>query len=127
VPAAAAKAPSENPAAPVIDWAAVAAGLGASEAFLDQLAAGLLKNLGPKPAVLRAAVQQADLPLIMREAHSIKGVAGNLRAEAAFAVARKVEKAAREADRECLEQALYLAEAVEQMLAAARQRVERPR
>ena len=127
VPAAAAKAPSENPAAPVIDWAAVAAGLGASEAFLDQLAAGLLKNLGPKPAVLRAAVQQADLPLIMREAHSIKGVAGNVKADAAFALARAVETAARQGQQACLGDAVALAAAVEQMLAAARQRVDRPR
>ena len=127
VPAAAAKAPSENPAAPVIDWAAVAAGLGASEAFLDQLAAGLLKNLGPKPAVLRAAVEQADLPLIMREAHSIKGVAGNVKADAAFALARAVETAARQGQQACLGDAVALAAAVEQMLAAARQRVDRPR
>jgi len=127
VPAVAAKAPPENPAAPVIDWAAVAAGLGASEAFLDQLAAGLLKNLGPKPAVLRAAVQQADLPLIMREAHSIKGVAGNVKADAAFALARAVETAARQGQQACLGDAVALAAAVEQMLAAARQRVDRPR
>ena len=127
VPAAAAKAPPENPAAPVIDWAAVAAGLGASEAFLDQLAAGLLKNLGPKPAVLRAAVQQADLPLIMREAHSIKGVAGNVKADVAFALARAVETAARQGQQACLGDAVALAAAVEQMLAAARQRVDRPR
>jgi signal transduction histidine kinase/HPt (histidine-containing phosphotransfer) domain-containing protein len=126
VPAAAAKAATVDPAVPVIDWAAVAAGLGASEAFLDQLAAGLLKNLGPKPAVLRAAVQQADLPLIMREAHSIKGVAGNVKADAAFALARAVETAARQGQQACLGEALALAAAVEQMLAAARQRVERP-
>jgi HPt (histidine-containing phosphotransfer) domain-containing protein len=105
----------------------VAAGLGASEAFLDQLAAGLLKNLGPKPAVLRAAVQQADLPLIMREAHSIKGVAGNVKADAAFALARAVETAARQGQQACLGDAVALAAAVEQMLAAARQRVDRPR
>jgi hypothetical protein len=42
-------------------------------------------------------------------------------------VASKVENAARQGRRECLQQALDLAEAVEQMLAAARQRVERPR
>jgi signal transduction histidine kinase/HPt (histidine-containing phosphotransfer) domain-containing protein len=120
-------APPAGPQAPVIDWAAVAAGLGASEAFLDQLAAGLLKNLGPKPAALRSAMQQGDMPALMREAHSIKGVAGNVKADAAFALARSVESAAHQGHRECLEQAVALAEAVEQMLAAARQRVERPR
>jgi CheY-like chemotaxis protein len=120
-------APPAGPQAPVIDWAAVAAGLGASEAFLDQLAAGLLKNLGPKPAALRSAMQQGDMPGLMREAHSIKGVAGNVKADAAFALARSVESAAHQGHRECLEQAVALAEAVEQMLAAARQRVERPR
>jgi signal transduction histidine kinase/HPt (histidine-containing phosphotransfer) domain-containing protein len=120
-------APPAGPQVAVIDWAAVAAGLGATEAFLDQLAASLLQNLGPKPAVLRAAAQHGDLPSLLREAHGIKGVAGNLRAEAAFEVASKVESAARQGRRECLQQALDLAEAVEQMLAAARQRVERPR
>ena len=120
-------APPAGPQAPVIDWAAVAAGLGASEAFLDQLAAGLLKNLGPKPAALRSAMQQGDMPALMREAHSIKGVAGNVKADAAFALARSVESAAHQGRRECLEQAVALAEAVEQMLAAARQRVERSR
>ncbi|MEI8265923.1 MAG: ATP-binding protein [Betaproteobacteria bacterium] len=120
-------APSADSQAKVIDWAAVAAGLGATEAFLDQLAASLVKNLGPKQAALRAAAQQGDLPTLMREAHTIKGVAANLRAEAAFAVASKVENAARQGRRECLQQALDLAEAVEQMLTAARQRVERPR
>ena len=119
--------PPAGPQAPVIDWAAVAAGLGASDAFLDQLAAGLLKNLGPKPAALRSAMQQGDMPALMREAHSIKGVAGNVKADAAFALARSVESAAHQGHRECLEQAVALAEAVEQMLAAARQRVDRPR
>ena len=108
---------------PVIDWAAVAAGLGASDAFLDQLAQGLLKNLGPKPATLRGAVQQRDLPLIMREAHSVKGVAGNVKADAAFTLARAVETAARQGQQECLGQALALADAVEKMLEAAQQRV----
>jgi signal transduction histidine kinase/HPt (histidine-containing phosphotransfer) domain-containing protein len=127
LPAPSFAAPSADSQAKVIDWAAVAAGLGATEAFLDQLAASLVKNLGPKQAALRAAAQQGDLPTLMREAHTIKGVAANLRAEAAFAVASKVENAARQGRRECLQQALDLAEAVEQMLAAARQRVERPR
>jgi signal transduction histidine kinase/ActR/RegA family two-component response regulator/HPt (histidine-containing phosphotransfer) domain-containing protein len=108
---------------PVIDWAAVAAGLGASDAFLDQLAQGLLKNLGPKPATLRGAVQQRDLPLIMREAHSVKGVAGNVKADAAFTLARALEIAARQGQQECLGQALALADAVEKMLEAAQQRV----
>ena len=104
-----------------------AASLGVSDAFLDQLASELLKNLGPKPAALRGAMQQGDMPGLMREAHSIKGVAGNVKADAAFALARSVESAAHQGYRECLEQAVALAEAVEQMLAAARQRVERPR
>lgn len=108
---------------PVIDWAAVAAGLGASDAFLDQLAQGLLKNLASKPAALRRAAQQRDLPLIMREAHSIKGVAGNVRADAAFALARAVETAARQGQEEGLHQAAALADAVEKMLEAARKRV----
>jgi CheY-like chemotaxis protein/nitrogen-specific signal transduction histidine kinase len=123
VPSSTSTSTSTSMERPVIDWAAVAAGLGASDAFLDQLAQGLLKNLGPKPATLRSAVQQRDLPLIMREAHSVKGVAGNVKADAAFALARAVETAARQGQQECLGQALALADAVEKMLEAAQQRV----
>jgi signal transduction histidine kinase/HPt (histidine-containing phosphotransfer) domain-containing protein len=123
VPSSTSTSTSTSMERPVIDWAAVAAGLGASDAFLDQLAQGLLKNLGPKPATLRGAVQQRDLPLIMREAHSVKGVAGNVKADAAFTLARAVETAARQGQQECLGQALALADAVEKMLEAAQQRV----
>jgi CheY-like chemotaxis protein len=124
--------PPESPAlqtgqAPVIDWSAVASSLGASEAFLDQLAQVLLNNLGPKPAALRAAAQAGDLPAIARDAHSVKGVAGNVKADAAFALARSTEMAAREAREECRDLALELADTVEQVLEAARQRLARPR
>jgi CheY-like chemotaxis protein len=113
--------------APVIDWAAVAASLGASEAFIDQLAQVLLNNLGPKPAALRTAAQAGDLNAISRDAHSVKGVAGNVKADDAFALARATELAAREGRQECREMALQLAGIVEQVMDAARERLARPR
>ena len=50
-------------------------------------------------------------------------MAGNVKADTAFALARAVETAARQGQQECLEQAMALADAVEKMLEAAQQRV----
>jgi hypothetical protein len=50
-------------------------------------------------------------------------VAGNVKADAAFTLARALEIAARQGQQECLGQALALADAVEKMLEAAQQRV----
>lgn len=110
-----------------VDWSAVAASLGASDAFIDQLAQVLLNNLGPKPAALRVAAQTGDLAAISRDAHSVKGVAGNVKADAAFSLARATETAAREGRDECRALALQLADTVEQVMEAARQRLARTR
>lgn len=119
--------PGADGSGSVIDWSAVAASLGASEAFIDQLAQVLLNNLGPKPQALRAAAQTGDLTAISRDAHSVKGVAGNVKADAAFALARATETAAREGRDECRALAVQLADVVEQVLEAARQRLARTR
>jgi CheY-like chemotaxis protein len=108
----------------VIDWSALGASLGAGDAFIDQLAKVLAGNLAAKPSALLQAAAAADLATIAREAHSIKGVAGNVRAEAAHALARDTETAARAQDPQACALARQLAVQVDGLIDAARQRLE---
>jgi len=109
---------------PVIDWQALARGLGAPPAFLKQLARAVVSNMGPKPAALRSAGATADLPTIAREAHSIKGVAGNVHAQPVFDLARTTEAAARNGQDAAADLAMELAVAVEAMVASAQQQLD---
>ena len=122
----------ETPAVPataqactaVIDWQAVADSLRAPPAFIQQLARAMVSNLGPKPQSLRAAAAAADLPAIAREAHSIKGVAGNVRAQEVFELARATESAAREGQAEAVDLAQALAVSTQAMIDCACARLE---
>jgi HPt (histidine-containing phosphotransfer) domain-containing protein len=107
----------------VIDWQAVADSLRAPPAFVQQLARAMVSNLGPKPQSLRAAAAAADLPAIAREAHSIKGVAGNVRAQDVFELARATESAAREGQAEAVDLAQALAVSTQAMIDCARERL----
>lgn len=117
--------PTGPPAAPVIDWQALADSLRAPPAFLEKLARTMVSNLGPKPQALRAAAALADLQTIAREAHSIKGVAANVHAQLVFDIARSTESAAREGSPEAGSLAQALAVSVESMLASAQDRLDR--
>ncbi len=118
------RAPSTATSPVVIDWPALGASLGAGDAFIDQLAKVLAGNLAAKPSALLQAAAAADLATIAREAHSIKGVAGNVRAEAAHALARDTEMAARAQDPQACALARQLAVQVDGLIDAARQRLE---
>ena len=119
-----ATAPAGQATQPVIDWQALAVSLRAPPAFLTQLARAVVSNMGPKPQALRVAAATGDLPTIAREAHSIKGVAGNVRAQGIFDLARSTERAARDGQTEATALAEALAEAVESMVACARQQLD---
>lgn len=108
---------------PAVDWDAVARQLAASEDFLRRLARTLVSSLDPRPAALRAAAAAGDLQALAREAHAVKGVAGNVAAGRALALARSVEHAARDGQASARAEAQALALEVERMVAAARQRV----
>ena len=107
----------------IIDWQAVADSLRAPPAFVQQLARAMVSNLGPKPQSLRAAAAAADLPAIAREAHSIKGVAGNVRAQDIFELARATESTAREGQAEAVDLAQALAVSTQAMIDCARERL----
>ena len=112
-----------EPSAPTVDWAALASSLGATEAFIDQLAKAMARNLGGKPEALRAAAAQCDHETIRREAHSIKGITGNVKAQVAFELAQSVELASKEAREEAFSLADRLAAEVDRVLAAAQARL----
>ncbi len=111
--------------APVIDWQAVADRLRAPPAFVRQLARAIVSNLGPKPQSLRAAAVAADLQAIAREAHSIKGVAGNVGAQSVFELARATECAARDGHPEAVGLAEALAVSTQSMIDCARDPIDK--
>jgi HPt (histidine-containing phosphotransfer) domain-containing protein len=113
---------SAEKTAPTIDWNAMVRQLGASEDFLRRLARTLVSSLGPRAAALRDAATAGDLPALAREAHTVKGVAANVAASRAQALAAAVEQAARVGRVEALADAHALADEVERMLEAARKR-----
>ena len=112
-----------EPSAPPVDWAALASSLGATEAFIDQLAKAMARNLGGKPEALRAAAALRDHETLRREAHSIKGISGNVKAQVAFELAQSVELASKEAREEAFSLADQLAAEVGRVLAAAQARL----
>lgn len=107
----------------VIDWQALGKSLGMGEAFLHQLAQVVVRNLQPKPAALRAAAEIGDHAAIRQEAHSVKGIAGNVKAQAAFERAAQTEQAAKDETPQALSLAMALAEDVESMVASAQVRL----
>ena len=109
---------------PVVDWEALALSLGASQAFINQLAQALIRNLQAKPDALRAAALTGDHDAIRREAHAIKGIAANVKAHDAHDLAQKTESAAREGELQALQYAQDLAAEVSAMIESARALLE---
>jgi len=106
-----------------VDWAGLASSLAASETFLVQLAKALVRNLEGKPEALRKAAQQRDHASLKDEAHAIKGIAGNVKGQAAYELARRAESASKESLDEAFELAQALAEEVERVRASALSRL----
>ncbi len=73
------------------------------------------------PAELRAACAAADLPLLARVAHKVKGTAGDLSAEPLREQARAAELAARAGGADAVQKNLGLADAVDAFLAELRE------
>jgi len=106
-----------------VDWAGLASSLAASETFLVQLAKALVRNLEGKPEALRKAAQQRDHASLKDEAHAIKGIAGNVKGQAAYELAQRAESASKESLDEAFELAQALAEEVERVRASALSRL----
>ena len=99
-----------------IDWTALSARYGQRASFIDKLLATVLANHGESPERLRAAAQAGEFQTLRMLAHAIKGVAGNLDAQALTELAGGVELAARDARAEALIQAEQLADLFDAML-----------
>ena len=119
VAATAADAPSY-----AVDWAGLERQLGVGGDFIDRLALLMLTSLGATPGLLRSAVHAGQIAEIVRLAHTVKGVAGNVRADRAFTLAGAVESGAKAGAPGTADDALALAAAVEAMLLSAQGRVQ---
>lgn len=114
----------EPPALPApVDWTGLGNSLAASETFLVQLAKALVRNLQGKPEALRRAAQQRDHATLKYEAHAIKGIAGNVKAQAAYELAERAESASKEMLEEAFVLAQALAQEVERVTASALSRL----
>jgi CheY-like chemotaxis protein len=85
-------------ALPVFDRAAALRRLLNDKALLQVVIASLLDDLPRQTAALDAARQAGDAANLSRHAHSIKGAAANVGAEAMRSVARELERAAAAGD-----------------------------
>jgi signal transduction histidine kinase/HPt (histidine-containing phosphotransfer) domain-containing protein len=107
-----------------VDWAGLEKQLGVGGDFIDRLALLLLTSLGATPGLLRSAAHAGQVAEIVRLAHTVRGVAGNLRVDRVFTLAGAVESGARAGAPGTSDDALALAEAVEAMLLSAQGRIQ---
>ncbi|MBF0625492.1 MAG: response regulator [Magnetococcales bacterium] len=89
----AAEPPPALPAIPGIDLEAGLKQVGGNQRLLRKLLAEFRTDYQDLPAILAAALERRDGPLVRRLAHSLKGVAGNLGALELAATARELETA----------------------------------
>ena len=116
----------EAPASPgpAIDWTALEAHFKGRREFVDKLVSTVLKTHETTPQKLRTAGQDGDLEAMGFMAHSLKGMAGNMKASALQAMAREAESAARSQDPRSSTLAENLAVCLEAALQAMRKRGE---
>jgi signal transduction histidine kinase len=117
--ATAADAPSS-----AVDWAGLEKQLGVGGDSLDRLALLMLASLGTTPGLLRSAAHAGQIAEIVRLAHTVRGVAGNVRVDRVFTLAGALESGARAGAPGTADDALALAAAVEEMLLSAQGRVQ---
>ncbi len=108
-----------------VDWPKLEARFGGKRDFIDRLAKTALSSQADTPGRLRAAAAAGDGAAIAFLAHSLKGVGGNLMAEALRALAAQTETSAKSGDpgRDAL--AEHLAVAVQELLADLNARLEK--
>jgi HPt (histidine-containing phosphotransfer) domain-containing protein len=102
-----------------IDWDALIAKLGGEPGFVNDLLGVVIASNSSVPEALRTAARTADLPVIERLAHRIKGTAGDVVATECHALARDTELAARKREAGAPEMALRLAASLEALLSDA--------
>ena len=90
--------------------------LDGDEELADEIASEFLKETPRKLAALSAALAAGDMETARRNAHALKGLAGNIGGDALYAAAADAERAARGGDHaEATARAGYLAREFEQL------------
>jgi len=82
----------------LLDWQALRARFHGRDAFISKLVATAADSLATHGEALSAALAQHDCAALAFEAHSIKGITGNLMATPVAALASAVDEAARRQD-----------------------------
>lgn len=90
---------------PPFDRAAVLAHLDGDEDLMREVAELFLETCPQMMADTQAALATGDWDTVARAAHTLKGSLGNFGAEAAYDASLKLEKAAKQSDREIAQQA----------------------
>jgi HPt (histidine-containing phosphotransfer) domain-containing protein len=111
--------PTPDAARPVIDWDALEQRYAGRQDFIDRLLTMLRSHYAESAAKLRAAIATGQVAELMALAHSLKGMAGNLCAEALQEQARRTEQAARADAAETAELAEGLAQLMDKLISEA--------
>ena len=99
-----------------VDWAGLAERYQGKSAFVDRLAALAITNYSGMPASLRQWAAAGNLAEIGAAAHTLKSVAGNLRADATAALAESTQRAARTGSSDAPLLALQLADSLDLLI-----------
>jgi HPt (histidine-containing phosphotransfer) domain-containing protein len=103
-----------------IDWDALVDKLGGEPGFIADLLGVVIASNSTVPEALLEAAKAADLPVIERLAHRVKGMAGDVVAPECHALARDTELAARNRETAAGEMAVRLAASLEALLCHAK-------
>jgi signal transduction histidine kinase/CheY-like chemotaxis protein len=98
----------------IVDWGALLARY--PQTFIDRLVQSVLSSHQDTAAKLRNYIQQKDLAEIAFLAHAMKGVSGNIKAQAVFDQCRATEQAARQGGVGAFDMAEELALLIDAML-----------
>ncbi len=127
--------PSAAPAAPspapesgaattrLIDWNALETRFRGKSAFVERLLAQFVATYADSPATLRRLAEMEDFDNLSFQAHTLKGVFGNLLISDAVQQAAHTDRLARARDATALAEAQTLAALVERLLDEARRQV----
>ena len=97
----------------LVDWAALSASFKGRQAFIDKLIRTLLNSHTTTPTKLRQAANTGDYGNITFLSHTLKGIAGNLKAPSLSLLATEVEVQARDGTGDIATQARKLAAMME--------------
>ncbi|MCB1786801.1 MAG: PAS domain S-box protein [Gammaproteobacteria bacterium] len=100
----------------LVDWTGLLARFGNRKSFIARLVDTALSSHREGPAKLLAQIESGDLEGLAFNAHAVKGLAGNLAADAVQELAARTEKAARAGQSEAVALAAELAETLKRLL-----------